>query len=197
MSVFAIGFITAITVSGIPLSEVTIVIGALGVGIGFGLQNIVNNLVSGVILAFEKPVQVGDIIEVGGQAGTITDIGIRASKIATGNGSEVIIPNGDLISQHVTNWTLTNKNRQIELIIGVAYGSDIAKVEEILKKIIRGRTDIMPVPQPNVFVHNFSDTSVDFRLLFWASDISKWVSLKSNVMIEIYNEFAKEGIKKV
>jgi len=197
LSVFAIGFITAITVSGIPLSEVTIVIGALGVGIGFGLQNIVNNLVSGVILAFEKPVQVGDIIEVGGQAGTITDIGIRASKIATGNGSEVIIPNGDLISQHVTNWTLTNKNRQIELIIGVAYGSDIAKVEEILKKIIRGRTDIMPVPQPNVFVHNFSDTSVDFRLLFWASDISKWVSLKSNVMIEIYNEFAKEGIKKV
>ncbi len=195
LSIFSLGFIAAITISGIPLSEVTIVIGALGVGIGFGLQNIVNNLVSGVILAFEKPVQVGDIIEVGSRSGVIREIGIRASKIEAGNGSEIIIPNGDLISQHVINWTLTNNNRQIELIVGVAYGSDITKVNEILKRILQNRTDLMQTPAPAVFLHNFSDSSVDFRLLFWAADIKKWVSLKSNVMIEIYSEFLKENIE--
>jgi potassium efflux system protein len=195
LSVFSIGFIAAIMFSGIPLTEVTIVVGALGVGIGFGLQNIVNNLVSGVILAFEKPVQVGDIIEVGNRSGTIKEIGIRASKIEAGDGSELIVPNGDLISQHVINWTLHNTNRRVELIVGVAYGSDIDKVEEILKRIVRNREDIMQTPPPLVFLHNFSDSSVDFRLLFWAADIGKWVSLKSDVMAEVYTEFAKEGIE--
>lgn len=195
LSVFSVGFIAAITLSGIPLSEVTIVIGALGVGIGFGLQNIVNNLVSGVILAFEKPVQVGDIIEVGNRSGVIKEIGIRATKIEAGNGSELIVPNGDLISQHLVNWTLTNNNRQIELVVGVAYGSDVAKVDAILKRILKNRTDIMQTPSPAVFLHNFSDSSVDFRLLFWAADIHNWVSLKSNVMIEVYTTFAKEGIE--
>ncbi len=195
LSVFSLGFIAAITISGIPLSEVTIVIGALGVGIGFGLQNIVNNLVSGVILAFEKPVQVGDIIEVGSRSGVIREIGIRASKIEAGNGSEIIIPNGDLISQHVINWTLTNNNRQIELIVGVAQGSDIDKVKDILKSILQNRNDLMQAPAPTVFLHNFTDSTINFRLLFWAADIKKWVSLKSNVMLEIYSEFRKEGIE--
>ena len=195
LSVFSVGFIAAIIFSGIPLTEVTIVVGALGVGIGFGLQNIVNNLVSGVILAFEKPVQVGDIIEVGNRSGTIKDIGIRASKIEAGDGSELIVPNGDLISQHVINWTLSNNNRRVELIVGVAYGSDIQKVEEILKKIVRNRTDIMQTPPPLVFLHNFSDSSIDFRLLFWASDIGKWVGLKSDVMGQIYTEFNAQGVE--
>lgn len=195
LSVFAIGFIAAIVLSGIPLTEVTIIVGALGVGIGFGLQNIVNNLVSGVILAFEKPVQVGDIIEVGNRSGKIVDIGIRASKIEAGDGSELIVPNGDLISQHVVNWTLTNNNRRVELIVGVAYGSDVEKVEAMLKNIVRKRTDIMQNPAPLVFLHNFSDSSVDFRLLIWAADIGKWLSLKSDVMSEIYTEFAKQGIE--
>jgi potassium efflux system protein len=195
LAIFSVGFIAAIVFSGIPITEVTIVIGALGVGIGFGLQNIVNNLVSGVILAFEKPVQVGDIIEVGNRSGTIKDIGIRASKIEAGDGSELIVPNGDLISQHVINWTLTNNNRRVELVVGVAYGSDIAKVENILKDIVRNREDIMQAPPPLVFLHNFSDTSVTFRVLFWAADISKWVSLRSSVMSQVYTEFAKEGIE--
>ena len=195
LSVFSAGFIAAIIFSGIPLTEVTIVIGALGVGIGFGLQNIVNNLVSGVILAFEKPVQVGDIIEVGNRSGKIVDIGIRASKIEAGDGSELIVPNGDLISQHVVNWTLTNNNRRVELIVGVAYGSDVDRVEAMLKTIVRNRKDIMQSPAPLVFLHNFSDSSVDFRLLFWAADIDNWLSLKSDVMSEVYTEFAKQGIE--
>ncbi|OCX53428.1 hypothetical protein BEL04_03770 [Mucilaginibacter sp. PPCGB 2223] len=195
LTIFTIGFFVAITAAGIPMDRVTIVIGALGVGIGFGLQNIVNNLVSGIILAFEKPVQVGDIIEVSGKSGTITEIGIRSSKISRGDGSELIVPNGDLISQHVVNWTLSDNNRQIELIVGVAYGSDVAKVEALLKKILTGNDDIMTSPAPAVFLHNFSDSAVDFKLLFWAADISTWARLKSNIMAQIYTEFAKEGIE--
>ncbi|WP_448699115.1 mechanosensitive ion channel family protein [Mucilaginibacter sp. AW1-3] len=195
LTIFVIGFFVAITAAGIPMDRVTIIIGALGVGIGFGLQNIVNNLVSGVILAFEKPVQVGDIIEVSGKAGTIKEIGIRASKIACGDGSELIVPNGDLISQHVVNWTLTDNNRQVELVVGVAYGTDIAKVDALLKRIVNGREDIMKSPAPSVLLHNFSDSAVDFKVQFWADDISNWAGLKSSVMSEIYTEFTKEGIE--
>jgi len=134
MAVFSIGFLLAVAASGFPLDKLTIIISAFGVGIGFGLQNIVNNLVSGLILAFEKPIQIGDIIEVDGAAGTMTSIGIRSSKILTGDGSEIIIPNGDLISHHVINWTLSNSNRQVSLIIHTAYGSDIEKSERTIKE---------------------------------------------------------------
>jgi small-conductance mechanosensitive channel len=123
------------------------------------------------------------------------EIGIRSSKIATSDGAEVIIPNGDLISQHVINWTLSNDNRRIELIIGVAYGSDIQKVKGILTEQLANRTDIMDNPPPLVFLHNLNENSVDFRLLFWAADIGTWLTLKSNVLTDIYNVFATEGIE--
>jgi potassium efflux system protein len=195
LGVFAVGFLLAVTASGFPLDKITIIISAFGIGIGFGLQNIVNNLVSGLILAFEKPIQIGDIIEVDGRSGTIMEIGIRSSKIATADGAEVIIPNGDLIAHHVINWTLSNSNRRIELIIGVAYGSDIEKVKTVLTNLLCNRTDIMEDPAPLVFVHNLNQSSVDFRLLFWAADISTWLSLKSRILSDIYTTFAKEGIE--
>lgn len=195
LTVFVVGFFVAITAAGIPMDRVTIIIGALGVGIGFGLQNIVNNLVSGVILAFEKPVQVGDVIEVSGKSGTIKEIGIRSSKIECGDGSELIVPNGDLISQHVINWTLSNNNRRVELLIRVAYGADVIKVESILNGIIKANNDIMKSPAPTVFLNNFSDSAIEFKALFWADDISKWQGLKSSVMLAIYIEFDKEGIE--
>jgi potassium efflux system protein len=195
LTIFIIGFFVAINAAGIPLSQVTLIIGALGVGIGFGLQNLVNNLVSGIILAFEKPIQVGDVIEVANKSGTIVEIGIRSSKISCGDGSELIVPNGDLISQHVVNWTLSNNNRRVELIIKVEYGSDVQQVETILKNIINGHEGVMKMPAPSVFLHNFSDTAVDFRVFFWAEDLGSWLSLKSTVLSQIYGEFAKEGIK--
>jgi potassium efflux system protein len=195
LGVFAVGFLLAIAASGFPLDKITIIISAFGIGIGFGLQNIVNNLVSGLILAFEKPIQIGDIIEVDNRSGTIMEIGIRSSKIATSDGAEVIIPNGDLISHHVINWTLSNNNRRIELIIGVAYGSDINKVKTILTNLLTGRDEIMDNPAPLVFVHNLNENSVDFRLLFWAADIGTWLSLKSNVLTDVYATFDKEGIE--
>ena len=148
------------------LGIVAIVLGALGVGIGFGLQSIVNNLVSGIILAFEKPIKIGDVIQLGPFFGKVKEIGIRSSKVITYDGADVIIPNGDLLSQQLTNWTLTDQTRRIELVVGVAYGSDIPMVREVIRKVITDQETVMKYPEPLILVNEFSDSSVDFRLLF-------------------------------
>jgi potassium efflux system protein len=195
LGVIAIGFLIALSAAGIALSNVAIVLGALSVGIGFGLQNIVNNLVSGVILAFERPIQVGDTIEVGARIGKVKEIGIRSSKISTFDGAEIIVPNGDLLSQHLVNWTLSNNNRRVELIVGVAYGSNIERVHQAIARAIEKQDNIMPFPEPLILVHNFSDSSVDFRILFWTNDIGKWLRVKSEVLSKIYEEFYRAGIE--
>jgi small-conductance mechanosensitive channel len=194
IGVFTVGFLLAVAASGFPIDKLTIIFSAFGVGIGFGLQNIVNNLVSGMILAFEKPIQIGDVIEVGSHAGTIKEIGIRSSKLATSDGSEVIIPNGDMISQQVVNWTLSNTNRRLEIPVVVAYGSDIEKVKKLLADLLSNRDDIMRTPGPSVFVNNVTDRLVEFRISFWASDISKAAELRSRIVTTIYETLAKEGI---
>lgn len=193
LGIISMGILVAFAASGIPLDKITIIIGALGVGIGFGLQNIVNNLVSGVILAFEKPVEIGDQIEVGGRLGKIKEIGIRSSKLATFDGSEVIIPNGDLLSQHVVNWTLSNNHRRVEIIVGVQYGTRLKLVQQLLEGVLQQNEKIDKSPAPLVLLHQFNNSSVDFRLLFW-TDISQWVELKSEIIIAIDDCFAKEGI---
>ncbi|WP_215224390.1 mechanosensitive ion channel family protein [Echinicola shivajiensis] len=194
LAVFTIGFLFAVTAAGIPLDNIAIVLGALSVGIGFGLQTIINNLVSGIILAFERPIQIGDAIEVGGRSGVVKDVGIRASKIQAYDGSEIILPNGDLLSQHLINWTLSNKQRRIELIIGVAYGSDSEKVESVLREILN-REGILKSPAPNVYLQTFADSAVEYRLLFWVHDFDVWVDMRAQVMKEIYKAFAKENIE--
>jgi potassium efflux system protein len=194
IAVFSIGFLLAVGASGFPLDKLTIIISAFGVGIGFGLQNIVNNLVSGLILAFEKPINIGDIIEVDGHLGTMKEIGIRSSKVLTGDGSEVIIPNGDFISHQVVNWTLSNNNRQTELRIITAYGIDISQVKDLLKNVLSNRKDIMNEPAPAVFVININESVVEFKILFWVADINTTVSLKSKVLTEIHQAINKAGI---
>lgn len=194
IAVFSVGFLLAVAFSGFPLDKLTIIISAFGVGIGFGMQNIVNNLVSGLILAFEKPIQIGDIIEVGGASGTMATIGIRSSKLITGDGSEVIIPNGDLISNRVTNWTLSNTNRQVSLIIQTAYGSDINNIKNILNSLLCNREDIMTKPAPSIFVNNITESFVEFKVFFWVADINTMSSLKSHILTDIYQEFMKNKI---
>ncbi|MDP9081579.1 MAG: mechanosensitive ion channel [Bacteroidota bacterium] len=194
MGVFSLGFLLAVAASDFPLDKLTIIISAFGVGIGFGLQNIVNNLVSGLILAFEKPIQIGDVIEVDGVSGTMKEIGIRSSKVATGDGAEVIIPNGDLISHHVINWTLSNSNRQVGLVVNTAYGVDINKVKTLLKDLLLKRDDIMTTPGPSVFLNNVSESAVEFKLFFWAADISTVSELRSRVWADIFDAFRNEEI---
>lgn len=194
LGVLGAGILLAFAASGIPMDKLTIIIGALSVGIGFGLQNIVNNLVSGVILAFEKPVEIGDVVDIGPQSGTVKEIGIRASKIATVEGSVVIVPNGDLLSQHITNWTLTTQLKRSELIVGVAYGSDLKKAQALLEEAVKAQEAIQQFPAPLVVIHVLNNSSVDFRLLFW-TDIGVGLTVKSDLLRTIYDTLNDHGIE--
>ena len=195
-SIITLGIVLAVAAAGIPVSNLTVLIGAFGVGIGFGLQNIFNNLVSGFILLFERPIQIGDTIEVGQLqlTGIVKSIGIRSSNIRTFDGAEVIVPNGHLISNEVVNWTLSDRRRRIEIIAGVAYGSDPHKVRELLIKILNDHPEIIDDPVATVLFNNLGESSLDFRMLFWISDSSDWILVRSEVMFSVHDELKKAGI---
>jgi small-conductance mechanosensitive channel len=191
-----IGFILAFGAAEIDMSNIAIIFGALGVGIGFGLQNIFNNLVSGLILAFERPIQVGDIIQIStlNLMGEVKEIGIRASIVRTFDGAEVVVPNGNLISNEMINWTLSDNRRRQEIIVGVAYGTDTNKVLEILNVLISDHENILKNPAPLVIFLGFGESSLDFRVLFW-THFDEGLSTKSKVGMEIDEAFKKAGIE--
>jgi potassium-dependent mechanosensitive channel len=194
LAVLITGFMIAATAANIPLNNITIVLGALSVGIGFGLQTIINNLVSGVILAFERPIQIGDDIEVGAMTGKVKEVGIRASKIQGYDGSEIIVPNGDLLSQQLINWTLSDKRRRVELLIGVAYASDMSLVQSLISDALQ-LDKISKVPAPKILMQTFGDNSVDFRVLFWVDDMEIWLDMRHEVMSSIFQSFKENGIE--
>jgi small-conductance mechanosensitive channel len=147
--VLLFGFLLALTSAGVNLSQVTIALSALGVGIGFGLQNIVNNFVSGLILVFEHPIQVGDFVEVGSHFGRVQRIGFRASVVRTLDGAEVIVPNAELIGSKVTNWSLSDRRRRVTVEVPVRIGTDPDRVIEILYGVARSQPDILADPAPS------------------------------------------------
>jgi small-conductance mechanosensitive channel len=169
--------------------------GALGVGIGFGLQNVVNNFISGLILIFERPIQIGDVIERGDLLGIVKKIGIRASMIRTFAGAEVIVPNGELISREVTNWTLSDKVRRIEIQVGVAYGTDPTKVLTILKNLTTNSEDILDNPEAMVLFNGFGASSLDFELRFWTANSEGWLQLKSDMTVKIHKALKQAKIE--
>ena len=191
-----IGFILAFGAAGIDLSNITIIVGALGVGIGFGLQNIFNNLISGLILAFERPIQVGDIIQIASLnlMGEVKDIGIRASIVRTFDGAEVVVPNGNLISNEMINWTLSDHRRRQEILVGVAYGTDTSKVLEILNEVVPAQEHVLKNPAPFIIFLGFGDSSLDFRVLFW-THFDNGLGTRSAVGIAIDEAFKKNGIE--
>jgi small-conductance mechanosensitive channel len=194
LAILGAGTLLAFAASGIPMDKLAIVVGALGVGIGFGLQNIVNNLVSGVILAFEKPIEVGDVIELGARTGVVKEIGIRSSKISAGDGSEVIVPNGDLIAQQLVNWTLTNRTRRVDVTVGIAYGADLKKAVTVIKDYLQSQDDILKTPEPVVLLQNFRDIGVDIQAMVWISDLGQAGIVKSQILTDIYIKLQETGI---
>jgi len=192
--ILAIGFFIAVSQTGIDLSQVSLIVGALGVGIGFGLQNVISNFVSGIILVFERPIQEGDLVEVGELMGTVSSIGIRSSKVRTFDGSEVIVPNNNLIANEVINWTLTDKIRRINLYVGVAYGVNPRKVNEILIKEALANKTTLKEPEPMSIFEGFGDSSLNFRLMFWVH-FDDYFLTKSEVYMNVYDALEKEGIE--
>jgi potassium-dependent mechanosensitive channel len=194
IALITIGFMLAAAAAGMQLSSLTIIIGAFSVGIGFGLQNIFNNLVSGLILMFERPIKEGDIVEVNALLGIVKSIGIRSSVVRTYDGAEVIVPNGTLISNELINWTLSDKHRRADIRVGVAYGTDPDKVLQILLKVAEENLRTMNDPAPRAFFLGFGDSSLDFRLLAWA-DLDNRLEMESEIKVAINRELKVAGIE--
>ena len=193
--ILGFGVMIALSMAGFDLTKFAFIAGALGVGIGFGLQNVVNNFVSGLILVFERPIQIGDVVELENLLGVVKKIGIRASMIRTFAGAEVIVPNGNLISNTVINWTLSDKFRRIEISVGVAYGTDPVKVLALLKELTTDHEDILKKPEPQVLFMGFGESSLDFELRFWTTNFETWLIIKSELTLAVHEALKKANIE--
>ena len=185
----------AISAAGMDLSHLAIIAGAISVGIGFGMQSIVSNFVSGLILLIERPIKVGDWIVVGADQGLVKDIRVRATEIETFDRSSVVIPNSELISNRVMNWTLKDRSGRGIIKIGVSYGSDANKVREILLEIADKRREILSYPAPQVVFIDFGASSLDFELRYFLRDIGDVLAVGSAVRFEILERFRAEGVE--
>jgi potassium efflux system protein len=194
ISILSLGLFLAIAAAGIPLDRITIVLGALGVGIGFGLQTLVNNLVSGLIIAFEKPVNVGDVVDIDGQGGTMKSIGFRSSVISTWDGADVVMPNGDLLNSHLTNWSLGGNRRRMSIVIGIAYDADLEKTKRLLMEVLNAEQRLLKSPGPVVQYEQFSASSIDVRVFFWAKHLRDSHATRSDLIVAITATFKANGI---
>jgi small-conductance mechanosensitive channel len=187
--------LAAVNAGGIELNKFTVLTGAFGVGIGFGLQNIINNFVSGLILQFERPIHIDDILEVDNNMGKVTRIGVRSSTIQTFQGAEVILPNATLISSKVINWTLSESRRRRELPVGVAYGSDPKLVLEILRGAAGKHELVLTKPEPMAYFKGFGDFTLDFELHFWVMQENNGLLISSEVALAIMQSLNEAGIE--
>ncbi|MDR3008312.1 MAG: mechanosensitive ion channel [Sphingobacterium sp.] len=194
ITIIVIGFFLAFSALGIPVQQIGIIVGALGVGIGFGLQTLVNNLVSGLIIAFEKPVNVDDLIEIGGKSGKVKSIGFRSSVIATAEGADLIMPNGDLLNAHVMNWSQGGAKKRLSIRLEVKYGVDLERVTQLLKKILEEDEQILSSIGTSVQFVQVTSQAVVVELYFWVRTSKDSGVVKSGLLAQIYRCFTDEGI---
>jgi potassium-dependent mechanosensitive channel len=192
-AILAIGFVVALGVLGMDLTKVTVLAGAFGVGIGFGLQSVVNNFVSGLILLFERPIHVGDTVQVGSLQGRVRRIGIRASIVRTMQGAEIIVPNAQLITEQVTNWTLSDQLRRLDLPVGINYGAEPKKVIELLETVARAHPKVLQEPAPRGLFMSYGDSSINFELRAWTEQTNS-VQVHSDLTVAIYDAIYAAGM---
>jgi small-conductance mechanosensitive channel len=189
------GLFVALAAAGFEVSQLAIVVGALSVGIGFGLQNVVNNFVSGLILMFERPIQPGDVVEVSGTSGKVREIGMRATTLSTFEGADVVVPNGVLLNEKLINWTLSDMDRRIDVNVGVAYGSDPGRVLQLLMDVTRSTDGIASKPEPTILFVGFGVNSLDFSIRSWTNDFDNWVKIRSALTVRVHDALKDAGIE--
>ncbi|MHB1399180.1 MAG: mechanosensitive ion channel family protein [Trichloromonadaceae bacterium] len=190
-----IGFLLAIGAAGVELKHFAVLAGAFGIGIGFGLQNVVNNFVSGLILLFERPVKVGDVVVMSGQWANVRKIGLRSTVVETFDRAEIIVPNSQLISEQVTNWTLSSSMARLVFPVGVAYGSNVAEVLRILLEVGQENDMVVKDPAPSPVFTGFGENSLDFQLRVWLENPNNLIAARSNLGMEIDRRFREGGIE--
>jgi len=192
-AIVSIGFVVALLALGVNLNRVTVLGGALGIGVGFGLQNIVNNFVSGLILLFERPVRVGDAVQIGDVQGEVRRIGIRATTVRAWEGAEVIVPNSQLVAERVTNWTPFDYRRRLDIPVGVAYGSAPDKVLQVLTEVAQSHPDVAAAPAPVALFLGFGASALEFQLRAWTNRLDRHVVVRSELGVAIYAALREAG----
>lgn len=187
-------FFAGLANAGLELNKFTVITGALGLGVGFGLQNIVNNFASGLIILFERPIRIGDTVEIGGVSGIVRRIGARSSTVLTFQGAEVILPNSNLLSNQVTNWTLSSTRRLVEIPVRIAYGTDPSLALKLLMEIATSNPHVLAHPRPETLFLGFGESALNVELRFWAAQ-SVWFELKSQISMAILESFRNAGIE--
>ena len=188
------GFILAMAALGIDFSKVTLLVSAIGVGIGFGLQNVVNNFVSGLLLLGERVINVGDTVQVGSLTGVVRRIGVRSSTVRTFPGAEVIVPNSDLTSKEVINFTLSDRHRRLDITVGVDYGSDPDKVQHLLLDAARSQPQVLQTLPPVAAFVGFGESSLDFRLQAWIANYEEGLAVETALRMAILARLREAGI---
>ena len=180
---------------GMELSNLAMVAGGLSVGIGFGMQAIVNNFLSGLILIFSRILQEGDVIEVGGLTGTVRKISVRATTVETYDNAVIYVPNSEFVSNRLINWTRNSRNVRRELTVGVAYGTDTSLVMRLLREVANASSDVLKYPPPSVIFADFGNSTLDFKLRFWVLDYDKGVSTESAIRLEVERVFREHHVE--
>jgi small-conductance mechanosensitive channel len=194
--VLVVGIFVVLENTGIHLAALTVFAGAVGVGVGFGLQNIASNFISGLVILAERPIAIGDRVEVAGIAGQVEHIGARSTVIRTNDNIMMIVPNTKFIDSPVTNWTYGDRRVRFRIPVGVAYGSDVSKVRDALLAVAHENPDTLTEPAPTVFLDQFGDNSIDFRLMVWSSEMSDRPSrYRSDLNFAITEKFHEVGIE--
>jgi small-conductance mechanosensitive channel len=188
-----LGVLLAFSAAGVKIDKLAIAMGALGVGIGFGLQNIISNFVSGIILALERPITIGDLVDIPDVSGVVRDIGLRASTIRTWQGSDVIVPNATLISNKLTNWTFFDRLRRVKVDVRVPFGTNIEEVSQLLLKTASEIPEAMKKPKPYLNLKDIGTSAMEINLYCWIDDSDKIFSYGTAIRKAIYEALKEEG----
>ncbi len=195
-AVFLFGLLVGLQWVGLNLNSLVLLGGAVGIGVGFGLQNIANNFVSGIILLMERPIRVGDRVEVGGTNGDVVRIGARSTWVRTNDNVVIIIPNTEFVNNRVTNWTANDRQVRFSIPLGVSYGSDPDRVREVLMEVALAHPDVLKDPEPEILFARFGDSSLDFELRVWTiTRVKTPLPLSSELYFSIFRAFRENGIE--